>query len=244
MSKLETSAAHTRLDRLEIECRRLKAMLAVTAVGLLAVLLMAQSRGDPARDNVILRDSRGVERAALSIVEHGPALFLNDEAGKPRVVLGLTTAGSYLKLLGPDGRTSAEISALADGAAVSVGAPDGSGAALLGATGKSGVVASDTKGRPRARVGLTPKSNGLTVISPEGTVQIELATTPDHLPYLSLNDTGGKPRVEIVSDADGTTRVGLGDKDGRKRGVFIVLPNGSAHLSTADRDGKVLWSAP
>jgi hypothetical protein len=87
-----------RLDRLERENRRWRLAGCLSVLGLVAVALMGQAiRGKVAKvveaERFVLRDSSGIERAALDILPGGAALSLLDQNGAPRALLSQEAIG-------------------------------------------------------------------------------------------------------------------------------------------------------
>ena len=130
-----------RVERLELEHRRLKAtgVVAVLAVGL--VFLMGQAAGVPEeikarRFSVV--DANGMSRAILKVTTDGPGLILYDATSKARAGLVVLPDGPELALFDANSNARAVLNVTTDGPALD----------LTEATGKAGVILGVWADRP------------------------------------------------------------------------------------------------
>lgn len=97
-----------RIEKLERQNRRLFALTAALAMGLVLIVAWRLLPAEPAFEGTryALRGADGVDRGAFEIAGDGtPQVRLNDNAGKARAMLFVRPEGDIvLRMTGPDGQ--------------------------------------------------------------------------------------------------------------------------------------------
>ena len=166
----------SRLDRLERQCRLLRAAVLLVLLVLGAATLTGFSpsgRQVVEAEQFVARDAAGVVRASMGVTAGVPAITLHDQSGAIRVGLKLDSSGNpSLSLLDGAGETKGAI--LVDEA--------GNGSAhVLGSKGKEGVL-------------LFAHSRGgaMTLSDPQGRKRIVLGATNDGSASIFIADQHGE----------------------------------------------------
>jgi hypothetical protein len=125
---MDQSMIVERLGKLEKSNRRLKAMVALCAAGLLAAGVIGADRVvQPltASEQIRLLDQDGRVRMALGCDKEGTFLFLNDETGRMRASIAAQSRQVYLNL--KDGEGTTRLVLVCDGSGPSVKVKDARG---------------------------------------------------------------------------------------------------------------------
>ena len=208
-----------RLDRVEVENRRLKRAGVGALAVIAAVVLMGQATPPKApkvveADEFLLRDAKGNVRAMLGFRGGAPLLSFYDEEQTLRIGLGFTTDGlPTVTILSKSGNIRSSLTVLAN---------DTTALHLYDRTEKAhAVLAVEADGTP---------SFSLFGKDKEGTVILGV-------------DSGGVSGLTL-SDKSGITRAVLGSISLETEGTGVIEKRPESSLVLFDKAGKVLWSAP
>jgi hypothetical protein len=237
----DPAALDRRLDRLELENRRLRRLTAVCLAGMFGWAACSTAR--PAVDTVraqrfVLVDGSGAELGALEL-DGGGFPMLHMKHGKAQAVV--TANGPGLLFRGLDGKTTAymgidsnltsklELSSerLMDGVRLSTRADGSCGVYVLDSTGRErgGLEASslgganltfkDTAGHLRGHVGLDVNDlPSLLLMDEAGARRLGAMVLGDGTPLLEVQDAESRPRVQLTTIFDGTPSLDLFREDG------------------------------
>jgi hypothetical protein len=261
MSDLTVDVLAARLDRLERENRRLRAIAGTGGVLLAAVLLMAQapspaptappvSGGGAGRvleaQEIVIKDPAGRVRGRLSSWNNGDfaGLAVYDAQGRTVAELGGWAAGgAALHLYDGEQKLRADVRAWANGlSAMRVWDKGGVPRAMLThevEDGRGRLAIQD--GRGRLRLELSAADNGAInqrLWDANGKVRSWWSVEPGGQPFFSLRDKDERVRTELSVRADGTPDVKLYEASGKARTWLSLEPDGSAIFSLWDRDGR------
>jgi hypothetical protein len=261
MSDLTMDVLACRLDRLERENRRLRALAGAGVVLVAAVLLMGQAPSPPRpappvappagrvleAEELVIKDPAGRVRARLSTWNNGDFAGLAVLDAQGRVISelgGWAAGGAALNLFDGDRKLRADVRTWVNGlSAIRVWDKGGVPRALLAQEvddGRGRLAIQDARGRLRLELSAT--DNGAVnqrFWDANGKVRGWWSVEPDGQPYLTLRDRDERTRAEVsVRAADGTPDLKLFESTGKARTWLSVEPDGSAVLSLWDRDGR------
>jgi len=191
---------------------------------------------------LVLRDSEGVARAMLSLVnlEDGVALALHDPAGLRRFYMGPGPDGGGLEIVDPRGNTRFGFGEGPDGGALQIGDPQGNTRFSFGeGRDGGGLQISDPEGNTRFSFGNGPGGSGLQVLDAVGNKRFEASHT-DTDGGMRVFDWAGNTRFEVF---DGGEWLGMTfrDVEGVDRAGLRMGPDGESDLFVTG--GATEWAA-
>lgn len=110
MGSVSIDAITGRLDRLERQIRRWRALGLLAVAGALVLLLMGLAPSGPpilAAQRFVVVDGSGTPRASFGLAADGsPVMGFNDETGMTRVTIGMVRGRPAVRLTSSDGKVS------------------------------------------------------------------------------------------------------------------------------------------
>ena len=213
-----------RLDRLEAQNRKMKA-LAAAVVALAAVLLLGQAApgGEVIEGReIILKDDAGKTRVLLSASHSGqPLIALTDDTGEIRAGLTMKKGGPGLFLRNADGKEELRV------------ALDPSGPALM---------LSDSSQVVRTGLAMIDGRPGLFLRDANRKQRLSL-TLQDMGPALFLMDQNETTRMGLLINRKGDPNILVQDPLGRAKMLLGVSRKG-AGFAIYDRIGELVYARP
>ena len=230
---IDEHAVTVRIETLERQLRRLKALAFVLIAVVGATLTMAAL---PSSDIVRARlflvvDEHGKERAQLGLSSDGEALLsLLDERQTHRAGFGLYAGGEpYLRLAEKHGRTRLSLQAM-----------DGDRGGRM-----TGVYLADDRARPRAT--LTVDGSGaptMSFLDDDARSRFWVSSDAKGAAFLVLGDERARPRLSLRTDGDGRPALQLFDRNQRARMLLALDDPDTPLFRLNDRDGAAIFTAP
>jgi hypothetical protein len=213
-----------RLERLEAQNRRMKALAAAGVAALAAALLLGQAA--PAGEviegrEIILRDDTGKARVVLSAADTGqPLIALTDDTGKIRAGLTMKKGGPGLFLRNADGVEELRVALDSAGPAVMLSENQVARTGLAMIDGRPGLFLRDAD--KKQRLALTMQDMG---------------------PALFLMDRNENTRLGLLINRAGEPNLLVQDALGRAKMALGVSRRG-AGLAIFDRFGELIYARP
>jgi hypothetical protein len=219
-----------RLERLETEVRRMRAVAIAAVIGAVAFVGLASFRG--AREDVL----------------HVRGIVVEDAAGKPRVLIGApvpnsaqrkrTDAASGIVILGEDGLDRLQLGL--------VGAPQMGGKVQPRIAAATGLMVCDPAGNERAGFGYLANGQVGWGLDYDGQEAIVAAVIPDqHLAGILINtetQDSNPTRLALMSTRDGAS-LRLSDSKGVERAAIEVGGLGAPVFKLLDEKGELVRDA-